>query len=247
MRLKSVIKYNIYDIKNGVLIYYVVIAAIMGLLAFTQQIRIVNIGSSDDIGFVSGAEASAIFLFVCGLNSFKQNYLYLSTNGITRKAQFYGFLSSSAIVAAAMAFIDTASTNILNVFIDYRPMFYQIFKGFTAESSQFLITLMNFLWSTSVYLLAFVIGYFITTLYYRMSRMLKIVVSVGVPALLIIGSPILVSYLYKSSYLNEFSAVIKFLADGNGNPNVSVIISVLETAIIAGFSYLLVRRAPVKE
>ena len=219
----------------------------MGLLVFTQQSRIVNIGSSDDIGFVSGAEASAIFLFVCGLNSFKQNYLYLLTNGITRKAQFYGFLSSSAIIAAAMAFIDTASTNIINIFIDYHPMFYQIFKGFTAESSQLLITLMNFLWSTAVYLLAFVIGYFITTLYYRMTKILKIVVSVGVSALLMIGSPMLASYLYKSGYLYKLSAVISFLVDGNGNPNVSIIISILETAILAGLSYLLVRRAPVKE
>lgn len=247
MRLKSVIKYNISDMKNSVIIYYVVIAAIMGLLAFTQQIRVVNIGSSDNIGFVSGAEASAIFLFVCGLNSFKQNYLYLSTNGITRKAQFYGFLSSSAIVAGAMAFIDTASTNIINIFIDYRPMFYQLFGSFTAESSQLLITVINFLWSTAVYLLAIVIGYFITTLYYRMSKILKIIVSVGVPALLMIGSPILGIYLYKSNCAEEFSAVLSFLMDGNGNPNVSIIISILETAIIAALSYMLVRKAPVKE
>ncbi len=247
MRLKSVIKYNIYDIKNGVLIYYTVIAAIMGLLALTQQIRIVNIGSSDDMGFVSGAEASAIFLFVCGLNSFKQNYLYLSTNGITRKAQFYGFISSSAIIAATMAFIDTVSTNIINIFIDYHPMFYKLFNGFAEESSPLLITVMNFLWSTAVYLLAFVIGYFITTLYYRMSKVLKIIVSVGVPAVFMIGSPMLAMYLYRIGYVDEISTAIKFLAYGNGNPNMSVIISVLETAIIAGFSYLLVRRAPVKE
>lgn len=246
MRLKSVIKYNICDIKYGVLIYYAVVAAIMGLLVFTQQSRVANI-NNDEIGFVSGAEASAIFLFVCGLNSFKQNYLYLSTNGITRKAQFYGFLSSSAIIAAAMAFIDTISTNIIKILIDYRPMFYQLFKGFTSESSQLLITVINFLWSTAVYLLAFVVGYFIATLYYRMSKILKIIVSVGVPSLFIIGSPILASYLYKCGYLYEFTAVIKFLTNGNGNPNVSVIISVLETAIIAGLSYLLVRRTPVKE
>ncbi len=247
MRLKSVIKYNIYDMKNSVIIYYVVIAAIMGLVAFSQQINIVTIGSSEGVGFVSGAEASAIFLFVCGLNSFKQNYLYLSTNGITRKAQFCGFLSSSAIIAVAMAFIDTTSTNIINIFTHYRPMFYQIFDGFTAEYSKVPTTLMNFLWSTVVYLLAFVIGYFITTLYYRMSKILKIIVSIGVPALLMIGSPMLASYLYKGGYLYEFSAVIKFLADGNGNPNVSIIISILEIAIIAGLSYLLVRNAPVKE
>ncbi len=244
MRLKSVVKYNLYDIRYGVMVYYTVIAAIMGLLVFMQQSKIVNIGSS---GFVSGAEASAIFLFVCGLNSFKQNYLYLSTNGITRKAQFYGFLISSVIIAAAMAFIDTVSTNIINVFIDYRPMFYLMFRDFTAESSQILITLMNFLWNAAVYLLAFVIGYFITTLYYRMSKILKIIVSVGVPSLFIIGSPMLASYLYRIGYLNEFSAAIKFLADGNGNANVNIISIVLETAIIAGLSYLLVRRAPVKE
>ncbi|QNU67981.1 hypothetical protein EHE19_005935 [Ruminiclostridium herbifermentans] len=244
MRLKSVVKYNLYDIRYGVMVYYIVIAALMGLLIFMRQTGLVRIGTS---GFVSGAEASAIFLFVCGLNSFKQIYLYLSTNGITRKTQFYGFLISSVIISAGMAFIDTASTNIINIFMNYRPMFYQLFNQFTVESSQFLITIMSFLWNATVNLLAFVIGYLITTLYYRMSKILKIIVSVGVPSFFIIGFPMLASYLYKIGYINEFTAAIKFLIDGNGNPIVNVIIIVLEIAIVAGLSYLLVRKAPVKE
>lgn len=246
MRLKSVVKYNINDIKYGVMIYYVVIAAIMALLTVMLAEGSANI-SNDNIGFVSGAEASAIFLFVCGLNSFKQNYLYLSTNGITRKAQFFGFLISSVIIAAVMAAIDTATTNILNIFLDYRPMFYQIYKAYTAESSQLINTVMDFIWSIVVYLFALVIGYFITTLYYRMSKMLKIVVSVGVPALFMIGSPILTIYLAEMGYMDKFYKVIAFLGYGNGNPAIAVIITLIETAVVAGLAYLLVRRIPVKE
>lgn len=246
MRLKSVVKYNIYEMKNAIMIYYIVIAAIMVLLSVMLANGTVNIGY-DDSGFISGAEASAIFLFVCGLNSFKQNYLYLSTNGITRKAQFWGFLISSCIVAAGMAAIDTATTNILNIFMNYRPMFYQFYEDFALESSQLINTVMDFIWSTVVYLLALVIGYFITTLYYRMSKMLKIIVSVGVPALFMIGSPILTIYLVKEGFIDEFYKVIELFVRGNGKPALAVIIMLIETAVVAGLSYLLVKRAPVKE
>lgn len=246
MRLKSVVKYNIYDIKKGVIVYYVVIAAIMFLLTVMLSSGAVNIGNNRN-GFVSGADATAIFLFVCGLNSFKQNYLYLSTNGITRKTQFYGFLISSAIIATTMAAIDTALTNIINIFINYRPMFYQIYEEFTAQSSIFLNTIMDFIWSTAIYFLALVIGYFITTLYYRISKMLKIIVSIGVPALYIIGSAILTIYLVKTGYMDEFNKLMGFIVYGNGKPALAVIIMLIEAAIVAGLSYLLVRRAIVKE
>ncbi|PYG87249.1 hypothetical protein LY28_02154 [Ruminiclostridium sufflavum DSM 19573] len=247
MRLKSVVKYNIYDTKNAVLIYYIIIAAIMGLLAFTLKADAVNIGSSNEIGFVSGAEASAIFLFVCGLNSFKRNYLYLSTNGITRKAQFYGFLISSVIIAAVMSAIDTGTANVINIFIDYNPMFYQAYTEFAAEASQLAVIMMSFLWNTVNYMLALASGYFITVLYYRMSKLLKIIVSVGVPALFIIGSPVLSVFLIKAGYLDKLTAVLKFLTNGNGNPSMGVIIALAETVIVAILAYLLVRRVPVKE
>ena len=146
-----------------------------------------------------------------------------------------------------MAAIDTATTNILNMFMNYRPMFYQFFKDFTSESSQLINTVMDFTWSTVIYLLALVIGYFITTLYYRMSKMLKIIVSVGVPAMFMIGSPTLTIYLVKMGYIDEFYKLMGFIGYGNGNPTIAVIVALVEAAVVAGLAYLLVRRAPVKE
>lgn len=241
MRLKSVVKYNINDMKFAVLIYYIVIAALMCMSGITIKV------GSNGATFYSGAQASAIFLFVCGLNSFKQNYLYLSTNGVTRKTQFFGFLVSSAIIAAGISFIDTATTNISNLFINYKPIFYYLYDGFVAQSSQLLITIMNFLWSTIVYFLALVIGYFITTLYYRMSKTLKIIVSIGVPALLLIVVPIIIERLSRIGYSKQINNFVAFFGIGYGIPALALIIYIVEIAIVAGLAYLLVRRAAVKE
>ncbi|MHB8064290.1 MAG: hypothetical protein ACYDG2_16940, partial [Ruminiclostridium sp.] len=133
MRLKAVVKYNISDMKRSVLTFYGVMAAV--LVFFIVSMGVVMIGS-DSVNFVGGAElASAIFLFVVGLNSFKQNYLFLSANGITRKAQFYGFFVSSLPIVTIMGIIDTAYGSILSQFINYNSLFSETYRRFVIDTS----------------------------------------------------------------------------------------------------------------
>lgn len=246
MRLKSVVKYNISETKNSILVFYGIMVAVIVLLG----ISFVSLDSNGTASFVGGAEmASAIFLFVVGLNSFKQNYLFLSTNGITRKTQFCGFLISALPIASVMAAIDTIYGNILAQFINYNSMFYQMYKGWVIGTSKPIIILTGFVWSAALYLFALTLGYFITTLFYRMSRLLKIIVSIGVPTLFLTVLPGIDSVVTNGKIYGWFGGL--FLSLGglkNGsNPFIAVISLLVEMAILAGLAYLLVRRAPIKE
>jgi len=247
MRLKSVVKYNISGMKYSILIFYGIIVAVMVFLVVSMGVIMVK---SNSVNFVGGAEmASAIFLFVAGLNCFKQNYLFLSTNGITRKAQFYGFIFSSLPIVAVMGAIDTAYGNILSEFINYNSMFSQIYRGFALETSRLLIILTGFVWSVALYLFAMLLGYFITTLYYRMSKMLKIIVSVGVPVLFIYVLPAIDAVANNGKIYGWIGKL--FLSLGglrNGyNPLIGIISLLIGSAILAGLAFLLVRKAPVKQ
>lgn len=246
MRLKSVIKYNLNEMKNGILIFYGIILIIMLLFS----IMLVSVSVNDVNSSLSGMEmASAIFLFVVGLNSFKQNYLFLSTNGVTRKTQFSGFLVSSGIIAVIMAAVDTTYANILPAFVNYHSFFRQVYSGFVAASPDLFVIFSGFIWSTFLYFSMLVLGYFIRTLYYRMSKLQKIVVSIGVPALYSIILPILDFKLTNGTigrWINEFIKTMLGLNGGN-NPFAGVVSAIMGIVILACLAYLLVRRAPLKE
>jgi hypothetical protein len=241
MRLKSVVKYYIFDSKNGILIFYAVIAAVMVLFSFS----IVSVNDNNNV-LLGGADmASAIFLFVAGLNSFKQNYLFLSTNGITRKAQFQGFLIIALMIAAGMAAIDTIYSNILSQFVNYKSMFSQLYSGISDNLNTLSFILENYVWSITLYLFSMLLGYFITTAYYRMSRALKIIISVSVPVFFSMVFPA-IDYAITGGKISRWIGDAMSFCIGK-NPFIATVSYVAGAALFSGLSYLLVRRAPVRQ
>jgi hypothetical protein len=246
MRLKSVVKYNLSEMKNGILIFYGVILLIFVL--FT--ISVVNLSRMDSHSSLSGIEiASAIFLFVSGISFFKQNFLFLSANGVTRKTQFSGFIISSVIISLIMAAIDTVYGNVIPEFENYRPLFRQVYSDFVKTESKFAAIFIGFVCTATLYLLMTAFGYLIRTLYYRMSRTLKIVVSVGVPALYSVILPVLDFKFTKgkvSMGIMQFFCTVSGL-NGQTNPYITILFDIACTVIMLCLAYLLVRRAPLKE
>jgi len=246
MRVKSVVKYNLNEMKNGILIFYGIILLI--IILFT--ISFVSVSINDSHSSLSGIEmSSAVFLFVVGISFFKQNYLFLSTNGVTRKAQFSGFLVTSVVIAAIMAAVDTIYGDILPELVNYNPLFKQAYSGFAATAPNFVTILTGFAWSTFLYLSMLVLGYFIRVLYYRMSRLLKIVVSIGVPAFYTVILPILDFKFTKGMISKWITELCKTMAGLNGgyNPYAGIMFTIMGTVILACLAYLLMRKAPVKD
>ncbi len=247
MRIKSVTKYYFSDLKKSILVFYLILIAITIVMG---SMLAVVISSSDNASVnISGGEtATMFFLFIVGLNSFKQSFLFLSANGITRKTQFLGFLAAAFTACIIMAFVDTAYSNILPEFFTYRSAFRELYEAWADNASSPALILTNFLWIITLYLFSIIFGYLVTSLYYRMNKATKIAVSVGVPVLFTTVFPIIDSMLTNGAIFrwlgNMFSLLMGF---GNGaNPLIAAASFVGFAIIMGGVSYMLGRRAIVK-
>lgn len=241
MKIKNVISYNLNDDKRAIIIYYVVIAAVIALMG-------TGIAVADESSYsIAGLEmSSAIFLFVVGLNSFKENFLFFSFNGISRKTQFSGFIVSSSFIAVIMAFIDNVYANIFMRIANYTPFFDYFFNLNKNELSLSRVAF-GFIWSISVYLFAIITGYFITILYYRMSKMWKIIVSVGVPVVILTILPMLDSILTGGVVFGAIGRFFNMTIGYRYNYLTSTVSYLCFAAVLGVVSYLLMKRAALKE
>lgn len=245
MKLKSVLKYNFSNVKTGILIFYLVIFIVIILLGST--VSIMSNGKTNVT--TGGAElASFIFLFVVGLNSFKEDFLFLSVNNIPRKLQYKAFLITALSISCIMAAIDTAYSNTLSQFLTYKPAFIQVYDKWTIQTATPLVIVSAFIWSAVLYLAAYLVGYFITNLYYYMNKIAKIAVSVGVPVWFVIILPLIDSEITKgkiAKFIGDTFLIFVGLKD-TVNPYIAVLSLLLVSAVAAGLSFLMVRRAVVK-
>ena len=266
MKLKAAVRYYLNDFKRPVIIFYGVLMALF-LLQLLMAALFRNVSAAS-----GGMEsASAIFLFVAGLNGFKAQFRLFLQNGLSRKTLFTGFAAGLCILAAAMTVIDLAFGWFRGLFIPYTSMYMDRFGSLYASGSSFKALADGLLWSFLAYITAGMTGFLITSLYYRMNKALKLAVSIGVPALVFIVIP-LIDSLYTNGAISAFFINVLAFAYGynisvsfsdglvglftqfagweNGIPVApyrAVLFSVLCTAVTGALSFLLIRRATVKD
>lgn len=247
MKSLKIAKMNIEGIVKASIIYYCIfVCVIIGLIA-------VSGGRSS----MSGVEFSTvIFLFVCGLNSFKSNFYFAKSNGISRKTFIKGLLISSIPISLVMSIIDVIINRISNIFIK-NPTLYDmaygnlvgiigdIHNGSWTQSNSLSTIFNTILFQFSLCLLVYVIGIVINMIYYRSNKYLKVLVSV-IPVVFIIfnanfsiTNPRLMmkineflDYIFGFNPVNVFACITTFL---------------VLVVILSGIAFLLIRKAIIKE
>ena len=247
MKSLKIAKMNIEGIMKSAIIYYsIFVCVIIGLIA-------VSGGRSS----ISGVEFSTvIFIFVCGLNSFKSNFYFAKSNGISRKTFIKGLLISIIPIALVMSIIDVIINRINNIFIK-NPTLYDMAYGNLVgiigdidigswTHSISLSSIFNtILFQFSLCLLVYVIGIVINMIYYRSNKYLKVLVSV-IPVVFIIfnanfstKNPGLtmrinefLDYIFGFNPVNVFACITTFL---------------VLVVILSGIAFLLIRKAIIKE
>jgi hypothetical protein len=210
--------------------------------------------SSSSFTSTGGIEGSAmIFLFILGLNSFKETFLMMLQNGTTRKSMFIGRLITILVTSAFMAVVDRFVVNVgglintINENYYLNGMYEMIFQSRVKSLHIVVMNLEAIIITIGVYAAAMVAGYFITTAYYRMSKMLKIVVSIGVPTSLMILLPVLDSTLFGGKVSVALGRFFGFVFGGKtGNPYNLLISCILFSIVGIGLSWLLIRKAVEK-
>lgn len=255
MKTKAAFKYQLSDARKSLVIYYVIIYTLLVIMAISD----IAIKNQDVNGTIRGIEsASIMFIFVAGLNSFKNTFHFFLVNSLSRLTLFKTFTLGIFSIGGFMALVDTINGYIFSSFTRYRSLFYQLYSkryevygGLAQLHGRLSYHGESFLWSLFIYTLAGIIGYFVTVSFYRMNKFQKIIVSVGLPILFLIVIPFLDYRFFNRSISN---GIIKFLTVAfgfsnsfNPNPYISMLTSAIGFAVFAGLSYLLIRKATIKE
>lgn len=243
--MKASIAYHLSGMKKPLIIYY---STVLTLLVLSQISLNLFFGLSVNGTMINGIElASMIFIFVVGLNIFKESFLMLIQNGRTRKSVFLSFIYSILPVCGLMALIDSSLAVIGQHFHSYQSLFYQIYGArFTVCLQAFGA---SFLWSAAMYLSACITGYLITTSYYRMNKSAKLLVSIGIPVFLVVVLPILDASLTRGAIGRTILDMLLFVtgAKASFNPLYPIGFAALYSLAISACSFLLVQRAIIKD
>ncbi|PKM86992.1 MAG: hypothetical protein CVU87_10530 [Firmicutes bacterium HGW-Firmicutes-12] len=245
MYMKTAIKYKIWENKRPLMIYYGIIYTI--LVASALAITSADNGSIS----VSGIEfASMIFIFISGLNYFGETFRMFLQNGLSRKTLFISFVFSIIPITAFMAILDSINSLIMGYITNYKSLYLQFYHPRYVESSGTGLQFFEgILWSLFAYAMLAMLGVFITTLYYRMDKKQKLVVSIGFPLLLFVVLPML-----DNSFTN--GAIFRGIGDSFAfawgyqhgfNPYYSMLTCTLFFIFFGGLAYLLIRKAVVQE
>lgn len=241
MKVKQGISYHLHVFLRSSVVFYGIESFVYIMLGILSAIFL-----SGDMSSNGMESATFIFVFIMGLNAFKSQFRMFLQNGLSRKTLLMSFAISALALAIGTTMINQLLSWVFSFFMDCQPTFNDLYRYESGNA----VTLTGLTWTASMSLVLTCIGFFITTLYYRMNLFGKLAVSIGVPALLFVILPIVES-LYPT--LNFFSMIINafvwIMGFGNGtlNPIRAIACFIVGSGLVLSFSYLLMRRATVKD
>ncbi|WP_343249602.1 hypothetical protein [Diplocloster hominis] len=242
MNIKISVKYQFQDITRALIIFSGVLLILI-LTLFIPGLQ----------GTTNGLEISAfIFLFVIGLNTFKENFGMFLQNGVSRKTIFTGKLLSTGAVCAIMAVVLEVLASLAKLGSGYRDiqmgtLYEMLYSDRMASISPILVAVENLLLLFCCCFAFTMAGYLITITYYRMGKQWKLLISVGLPVLCFVLLPIVDVMLNGVIFQFLFRAFIILSGLQVGNPYIGMLSALVASAIFSGLSWLLLRKAVVKD
>ncbi|HNX63650.1 MAG TPA: hypothetical protein PKI60_00485 [Oscillospiraceae bacterium] len=243
MRIEPHYKNHMREWFKGLFVLSIVLVAIF---IMTLIVEIIIPGGGD--GSTSAIESiGIIFIFVSGIAKFKQSLKHSFANGISRKTEFVTSLLSGATASVIMVFGFIALGFLFSLITPYKGLFDEAFNAYNFSSvAEYAFN--RFFYDFFGYFGSYIAGACIGALYYRMNRVLRIAVSVGVPCLFIFGSGGLAYAAFRNDTLrNFFETILNFITRVMSQPLTNNILTIVNTVICAVIYFLLIRKAPIKE
>jgi len=244
MKIKQAMRYQLYAFVRQAVIYY---AAVLGIFLIVTIIAAILGDRSAIMG--GGDFSTSIFLLIVGMNAFKSHLQLFVQNGLSRRTLFTGFILSALLLSFGAMVVDSLYPYLFPL-LQRSSMVHTMYR----LDNSFGNTLIASLWTALFYFGAMCTGFFITVLYYRMNKLLKVLVSAGVPILFFIVIPI-VEVMVPSFHF--YTVLLRFigwclglnydnLLGGLNKVRPLLSFAVFSTAL-SGLSFLLLRRATFKE
>ena len=256
MNVKPVLRYQLREYFKVFSTFYGVIYSLIVVTLLLKYTR------SAPEGQISCIEiATMVACFIVGLVLFKNAFRFFTSCGISRRRLFCGLTAAIAVTAAAVSLLDTVNAAVFSNFIDYRTIYWSMASqggqngtflfsyslgsagNFTLHLIPLPLLLKNWLWCLLSDFGIAMVGFLIGALYYRMSKPVKILVSVGVPSFCFIFLP-LFDFNVTHGVIGRFVAAsfAQWTLWGL-NPGLDLLTRLAACALIAGGIWLLLRKA----
>lgn len=251
MRLKNSYLYQVKEWIRPVIIFYSVvflITVLSSISAFIDDSSVISVFGWDF--------AVIIFMFVVGCSTFSEDFPMHLQNSVSRKT-FYGakilsVLSISAIVTAVYTVFSLLIHIVFQFLfknigaVEISSLFEQIYFN-----SDEIFSFSMYLWVALIIFAASVfvcmLGVFISAVFYRAQKLVKISLAVGVPAIFIVVLPIVDVTLFSGTLYTE---LFRFLGNVFGIfeqlPWKALVSFGVLFAVSAVAGWLLIRKAPIK-
>lgn len=241
--MKLAAKYYLHNLRNSLLMAF---GIILGLSLFFGVVLRSTQSESSEYS-ISGFEIIfMIFTLVSGLVAFRESFRFFQQNSVSRKSQFWGWMVSLLALSVAESILAIVSSRFLGLFFHYIGVFDQLYG--TSHGS-FLLLVQEFLWVCMICLFLGWAGFAIALLYYRLSKIGKVLVSILVPGSLFILLPMADQHFLHGGYawlLKGLAMLMTGYLPGGIYPMVPVISALAGSAVLAILAWLMIRRAEVK-
>lgn len=247
MRIKSAVRYQINDYIKQLGVYYI---GMIGVTAFFSLLSII-LGEAHLFSLGGFEFITSVFLFIIGLYSFKETFLMMLQNSISRKTMYISRLITILTASISMAVLDRLisivgkivnKTNDRVVITSLYDMMYEPRKSMVNTVAFNFEAILVFAF---VYTTVLLTGYLVAVIYYRMNRALKIAVSIGFPATILVVFPLLDMMVFDGKLYRLFGKVFRFVFNEN-NPYNLLLTCLLIIIVFVGLCWLLIRKAVEK-
>lgn len=247
MKELKVAKYQVLSSIKPIIVFYIIVILVMNFFVVT------SVSSSDQTIRTSGLDfASFIFLFVCGLNAFKETFYLTQANNISRKTFFKGLILGVFPITIAMAIIDIIINRVQNIFAKCPTTFDMIYGALRnieffsewTQSNDFLTLFGTLIWQFSTYSFIYILGILISLSYYRSNKIVKILIS-------FIPIFIFIFFISANSTFNGGINIEEVISVTFGiqsqNPYIAFLTLSILMVIFSTSIYLLTKRAVTKD
>ncbi len=233
----KVTKYQLRDFRIGLIVFYgiILVIIVIGGVSYSNLSNDPNVS----VSYSGFGMAAVIFIFVAGLNCFRDSFKFIQANNVSRKSFFIGNGITLISVAALMAIVEAILDKTLRYLFPYQGLFQQLYRSNSL--------LADFLWSFGLYAFAVSLGWFITMVYYRSNKLMKTIVSL-IPAFIIVLLVVinnLTGGALGRGMVNLLAAALGF--DNGFNAYMAVLSFWVATVALFCLSFLLIRRMPLKD
>ena len=242
MKIKQMLRWNW---QNSWLSLVIVYAVMVGLCLLSAILTAVM--DEGDIYFNGLTVSSTVMVFVLGIVFFSQSLRFGLATGVSRRSVFWGFGAFILLFALITVAADFLLERLFGLLVaPSNELLTQIYDRYIQANSKPAAFISLAVCSLTLKLLAGLSGFFIGGAYYRMSKALKLLVSIGVPVTLFVILPLAVGMLPEKSQLALLAWLEAGLVFLGETPYYLALVVAVTGVLFFVFSWLFIRRAPAK-